>query len=381
MSSSKAFFISQIIVSLSSFFRNLVLARILGAESFGIASTYAIVLSLVEITSQIGIDKFVVYYKYSTNRRVISSCHTISVLRGLLLSILLFVSAGIFARMFDTQEYLLSYQILAVVPFIRGLANLEFAVDQKSKSFYRISFMDAIPQLVANVSVVVLALLYPSPDIMVACFFIINAGYTLISHWKASTPFRLMFDYVLFRKVLVFSIPLLVSGIITFSIIQGDKFIVGVFYSAEQLGIYIATFSLLNIPVLFLLRFVSTIFLPSLSAVKDSEQKLNFVRSCLVLAFVVSLLYATLIQSVVSVVFGKEYVSSFQLGVAIALVNALWIARGTMGVVFLSEGRTKILMHANILRGVGLVFAIYFGFYNHSLIYVPLSGAIGELWF
>ena len=54
--------IGQIGSSACSFIRNIVVARVLSVEEFGIAATFAMTLSIVEMSSQLALDKYLIQH-------------------------------------------------------------------------------------------------------------------------------------------------------------------------------------------------------------------------------------------------------------------------------------------------------------------------------
>ena len=75
-----------------SFARNAVLGHTLSKGDFGVAASITLMLQLVETLSDLGSDKLIVQAADGNDRRFLAASHTVLVVRGLVLSALLFTA-------------------------------------------------------------------------------------------------------------------------------------------------------------------------------------------------------------------------------------------------------------------------------------------------
>ena len=75
-------------VALLKFARNILVARLLSVENFGIAATFAIIFGFIEMLAFLGLDRFLIQTRNEALERVQSTLHTMQVLRGV------FVASG-----------------------------------------------------------------------------------------------------------------------------------------------------------------------------------------------------------------------------------------------------------------------------------------------
>jgi O-antigen/teichoic acid export membrane protein len=77
---------SQILVEGSAFLRNLILARLVGAEQMGLAVALALGIRLLEMMGDFGLERYLVQAPASRLRQVRGSVHLIQVVKGCLLT-------------------------------------------------------------------------------------------------------------------------------------------------------------------------------------------------------------------------------------------------------------------------------------------------------
>ena len=140
-----------------SFLRTIVIARILSPSQFGVYGIAALVLSLVEILTETGINVFLVQNKENINK-YISTAWIISIIRGVLISFLIFLSSFFVSAFFKSEDALALLMLGSIVPLIRGFINPSVARFQKNlqfrKEFYYRSGIFLIETIVSIVLVI-----------------------------------------------------------------------------------------------------------------------------------------------------------------------------------------------------------------------------------
>lgn len=84
---------AQAAVLVLMFVRNVLLARIVGPEQFGLAIALAIVLSFFEMVGELGVETFILRDKSGNEAPTIANIHSIQLVRGCLAGIIMFASA------------------------------------------------------------------------------------------------------------------------------------------------------------------------------------------------------------------------------------------------------------------------------------------------
>ena len=79
---------SRGLLSVLRFARNVLVARLIGVEDYGIASTFALLMALVEMLSDLGLGRFLVQDREGGHPQVVAAIQGLVLLRGAIISIL-----------------------------------------------------------------------------------------------------------------------------------------------------------------------------------------------------------------------------------------------------------------------------------------------------
>ena len=105
--------------------RNIIIARILSPEDFGVAATFIITLSLLQSVSEVAADKLQVQAKDGDDKRLQQVMHLFQLMRGVFGAAILIIFARPIAGLFGAPEAAWAFQWLALIPLLRGLAHGE----------------------------------------------------------------------------------------------------------------------------------------------------------------------------------------------------------------------------------------------------------------
>src|SRR3989344_9285412 len=117
-----------------SFLRTIIVARILSPSQFGVYGIATLLLSLIEILTETGINVFLIQKKDDIDR-YINTAWIVSIIRGLLISIVIISSARFVSDFFRNPEVFPLLMLIGVVSFIRGFINPSVVKFQKELNF------------------------------------------------------------------------------------------------------------------------------------------------------------------------------------------------------------------------------------------------------
>ena len=105
--------------------RNIVVARLISVEDFGIAATFGIAFALIETMSNVSLNRLIVQAKDGNEVGLQSALHSMQVARGFFGSILLLAIAVPYAWLMGVPDIVWGFQLLAITPIFRGFMNLD----------------------------------------------------------------------------------------------------------------------------------------------------------------------------------------------------------------------------------------------------------------
>jgi len=374
----------QVVSILGSLVRNIVIARSLGVEQFGVASTLALLMALVEMVGNLAIDRAIVQYKDGNSREVLGCAHLLTFIRNSIISVLLFFASTSIAIFFNIPESAWAFQVVALSPFIRGFINYDHICKQRDFNFNHTALITALPILLTSV------LAYPLCKILqdyTAMVYIILLQATIqvgLSHLLSAKRYFWHYELSIFKRLLEFGWPLLLNGLLMFVIFNGDKIIVGSNFSMETLGWYGAALTIATTPTLFMAKSTDSLFLPYLSKsqsnFKEFGERASFVFSLGLLASVPILAILVVAgPTMLILLFGEGYEAGVHVLIWLAIAQGLRSLKISPAVIATATANTRVPMYTNMTRLSGVLLACLFAYLKFDMIMIAAAGVFGEL--
>lgn len=129
--------------------RNIIVARLVSPEDFGIAALFVMTISFLEMFSNLAVDTLLIQSPHGEKSRFQQTSQLMTAVRGLGIALMLLLFAGPVARLFDIPAATWAFRLLAVVPLIRGLAHQDMSRFQRQLNFKPVLVTDISSQLIS----------------------------------------------------------------------------------------------------------------------------------------------------------------------------------------------------------------------------------------
>ncbi|WGL18230.1 oligosaccharide flippase family protein [Microbulbifer bruguierae] len=376
--------VSQALVAISSMLRNIIIARHIDSENFGIATTFALTISLVEMTSNLALDRVLVQDDEGDSDGMLASAHLLQFVKGLLLALLLFLIAAPVARLFGLPHLISSFQLIALVPALHGLLHFDLVVRQRHLDFLPTALFDTLPELLTLLTACLASLLFDDYRVMLVVIILQSLLCVIASHLLARRPYRWTFDWRLVQRKLRFGWPLLINGFLMFGIFQGDRVIIGSNFDMHVLGWYSVAFSLSLLPTLIFAKLSAFLLMPVLARNRDKPE---FYLRCCTLALTACTCFGLLMvigftlagSALIHLSFGTQYLEASSVIGLLGIMQALRVLRIAPSIIANSQGRTENAMIANVFRSFSLPLALYLASAGYPVQTVAACGIGGEV--
>jgi len=387
----------QALNGVSLFARNVVIARLISPEDFGIAATFAMAVSLLEMMSNLGVDRLIVQAPDGDDPGLQGAAQVVEVFRGVVTALLLFAIAGLAARLLGVPAAQDAFRWLALIPLIRGFIHLDMKREQRHMNFRPFVLVDAGSGLLATLAALPLGLWLG--DYRVALWVLVAHSCLLVlgSHGVASRPYRLAWEPRFGRRILRFGAPLLASGALLYVIFQGDRFLIAgadrlfgrEIFTLADLGVWSVAFALTRQPAVLLTNLGARILLPSLSRVReDAEAFRRTYATAIELAILVGALFGIGVilagGAVLSFFYSAKYAAAAAFIGWLGALQAVRIPRLVPTQASISAAETLTPMYANMIRASALIamfVAVWAGGGFVALAVCGLGGEIAALLF
>ncbi len=357
--------------------RNVVVARLISVEDFGVAATFAITMAFIEMMTQLGMDWMIVQDKDGNSPRMQKSLQAFQAFRGIVAGVLMFAIAGPYAALLGVEDIVWAYQLIALVPVVRGFIHFDVHRLKRDMNFVPFVAHLAIPAMLSVLAAYLFSFIWNDWRIMLYALLTQHILMLVISHMVAERAYRFVWDLPLMKRAFIFGWPLLVNGGLLFIIFNGEKIIVGRELGMVDLALFAMMFTLTLTPTLVLQNSTQSFFLPQLSKAQEdlprfatlSHVTLQF---ALLIAVVLTVGIALVGPPVVGLLLGEKYYPGLPLLVWLAIVQAIRVAKVGGAIVSLAKAFTNNAMIANaprvlampiawvlVVQGYGLMTLIY----------------------
>lgn len=374
------------------FLRNIIVARLVSPEDFGIAALFVMTISFLEMISNLAIDTLLVQSPDGEKPRFQQTSQLMTAVRGLGIAVILFIFAAPVAGIFDIPAATWAFRLLAIVPLIRGLAHQDMARLQRQLNYKPLLMADVVSQLVSVLCAWPLAVWLGNYSAILYLIIIQVITRTIISHITAERSYAWGWEPLHARQIMTFGWPLLINGILLFLIMQGDRFIIGaadnlfsrVTYSKTLLGFYSAAFVLSVSVIDAITSVLSPLMLPLLSGVQDDQiQFQKRYRFCIHILSSVSsvtgIFFILMGGWLVVLVYGNQYTSAGYLLAWLGAAQSLRLLRVAPATIALARGDSLNPTMSNAFRALSFGLAFVFASRGADIVWIAASGLIGEL--
>ena len=225
---------------------NIILARLLFPEAFGVMAIVNVFLQGLQMFSDVGIVPSIIQNPRGEQPEFLRTAWVIGILRGALLSCVALAIAWPVSQFYNEPRLLVFLPVAALSASISGfLSSSLFLLNRRLQMGKLITFNVAC-QVIGTGTMIVWSLLAPSIWALVGGGLVTAASRMLLSHVVAPRPrMRFEFHRDMAGEVFHFGKWIFLSSILGFLVARVDRIVLGKYLTLADLGVYsiAATFS------------------------------------------------------------------------------------------------------------------------------------------
>jgi O-antigen/teichoic acid export membrane protein len=359
---------------------NVILARLLAPELFGIMLIVNTLRTGVELLSDIGIGQNIITNKNGEDPEFYNTAWTLQIIRGFLLSIICLISAYPISMIYKSQTI---YQIIPVISSIfifTGLSSVSRNIAQKKLNLKVIGIYDIFVNASSLFIHVIFAIITPTIWALVYGGVISSVvsmvgGFFLISGVK----YRLVLSRKYVFEIISFGKWILLSTIVYFLSTNFDRLFIARSLPFQILGIYGVARSLADVFSLLIARIGGLVIFPMVAAAGHSKEilreKLSQSRTSMLMGLAVAIsLFVSSSDLVVLLLYDDRYKAA-ALMLPVLAVGVWFSALCTLSEsVLLGMGRPSYGAIANVIKFVWLLIGLPL-----AIAFYGVAGAVGVM--
>lgn len=368
---------------------NLVVARLLAPEMFGVMSIVLIIQLIIAMLCDIGLLPIVMRSKHGDEEDFLNTVWSVQMLRGLGIWIAgLFVALAVY---FASKTSLISASsvwhapelpaVMAVVLFssvIRGLQSTKFLSAYRHMNVKQLALIEFAGQIISIVVMVTVAIATRSIWAFAVAALVAPVVSTLLSHFWLPGPLnRLAWNRTALAEIYESGGWILLGSLLTTVAASADRLLMAGYVDAKTLGLYAIALNLIVMIDVFGQRLVGFVLQPQLNiAVRDNPGALRttLLRQRLVfdagLLFVSGSLFASS-QSLIAIMYDPRYVLAGHILQVLSLLFILSRYTLIMGQVYVAIGRPQLNAIFNAVKLISILILVPLGYH-----YAGFDGAL-----
>lgn len=263
----KAF--SQVAVQGLGFATTLTLVRLLSRGDIGVANMALIFASLAFLLADVGLSTALIQRRTITD----DDCSTVfwsNAALGLILTAAGIALAPTISDIYGRGEVAPLFAALSFTFLFTALGATQGALLIRNMQFRSLELRTIVGTSVATAVAIVVAVLGFGPWAIIAQA-LTNSGVSTLLLWRSSSwrP-RLVYSVASLRSLLGFGSFIFAGGLVSYVERNADSFLVGRVLGSSALGAYSVVYNVMLVPMTKLANPLKDVFLPALSASRDS---------------------------------------------------------------------------------------------------------------
>ena len=355
---------ASVVENILRFIRNIILARLLAPDAFGLMATVMAGVAMLEAFSEVGLRQSIIQNKRGSEKEYLNIIWWLSTIRGLTIYCLAWLAAPLIGEFFNRPDSIMMLRVgFLVIPF-NALVSPRITVLEKKMQFLKWVVLIQ-GSAVAGIIIAIGSALY------------FQNVWALIVGYVSESVFKCLLSYIYYpiipalkcntsclKDILSFSRGMYGLPIMMLLFVQADIIVIGRVLSLELLGLYVLARSISDMPVNFFSKIAQPVLLPSYSKLQESRDKLrkalldttNMMATLAIPLFAFFILFSDII---LSLLYGTIYATAAIPFSILCIYSFVYICTAIIMSAFISIGRPNLQRSAAIARTFLFLIIIY----------------------
>lgn len=350
----------------------IILARLLTPDDYGIIFKAAVAIAFVEIVTVLGADKYLIN-KVRPSDSAYDTAWTLRLIQYLIISIVLFLSAGKIALFMDEPAIVNVLRYMAIGVFFTGFENIGIIKIQKEMDFRRLFYLGLLKKVIGFVATLIVAFIWETYWALVVGVIVTRLSGLILSY--IISDYRPRICLLGLREQWQFSKWILVDNVAVYLRNKSDMLFVAQYFDVKDVGQFGMAASLSELPTTEIITPIQGALYPGLAAV--SSEKDFRVKVCMVFGIYSIIIFpimfgmALVSNELIYVALGEKWMAVAPLVIWLTATGAFWSFSSLVLTVLQIKGKVRYATFLNwMLVMVMLPIIIYFAKHEEMLFIV-----------
>lgn len=257
---------------------NLILARLLMPEAFGLMAIVTIIMVGLDMFTDVGLNTSLVQNRHGDNQAFINTAWTIKIIRGFVIAAILLAIGSPVAEFYNEPQISEVIPYLASCAILAGLSSAAPSVAHRNLWLGRLTVMTISAQVCSIVVMVTWAWFSPTVWALVAGYVTSNIVSAILSHCIfPNCRMAFLFDRRMALEIINFGKWVFLTSILVFLAGQLDRMTLAKLTTLDIVGLYSIGFMWAYLPLHIATVWSSNIILPLASReLRDTSPRKQF---------------------------------------------------------------------------------------------------------
>jgi O-antigen/teichoic acid export membrane protein len=353
---------------------NLILTRILFPEAFGMMATANMAFTMVNFFSDTGVKTAIIQNPNGAEPEYLNTAWIITLVRGIILSLLLFLLAVPISRFYNEHDLKGIMMIIACNPLILSFENPALTLFIKKFRIEKQVSFELGTQFLSLTCSVILAVLMRSVYALAIGMTLNSVFRVFWSYW--TDPYR---PHVLWNKkagseLLHFGKYIFLNTMITWAVLNADILIVSKLLGMESTGLYNQGKNYAYLITTFCLQVTAQAYMPAVcSVINETPRVIAIYRRTtalfLAVAIPFSLIFVFFSNDIIRILYDSRYLN--------ASISMSWLSlAGILQLISIITGTTFIALGKPVTETISVTICLLVGTF-FILFGIRLGGLTG----
>ncbi|MFV8908119.1 lipopolysaccharide biosynthesis protein [Serratia fonticola] len=357
--------LSQIVKVTCQLVGMVIFSRYLTPKEIGIMSMATIVVNFVNIIRDMGASAAIIQKEY-VSEVLKRSVFTLNLIFGITILVVMLTASRSISLFFDEKQLTFVICLIAFAFPITSSTSIHLSLLERESKFFKTAKVEVISSVLSLVGGIIAAVnnfgVY-SLVIQTLLYAVLSSiGFWFCSSWKT----RIGWSTCEIKAIFKFSSNLVGFNFINYFSRNLDQIIVGRFFGSAMLGIYSLAYKVMLFPLQNITSVLTRSLYPILSRLQNDKEQggkiyLNTLRFISIVIPPLMLGLSSVRDDFVSVIFGPKWIDMAHILFWLAPTAILQSIISTTGSVFMSGGRTDLLLKISIFNALLQICAFMIG--------------------
>lgn len=333
-----------------------ILARILGADIFGVVALTTVIITFFDLLGNMGFGPAIIQNK-EINNSDLASIFNLTIILAIIFTAVCVLSAPLIANLYENKVLENIICILALQILFTIINVVPYSLMLKAKKFKFIAFTNLICQFIFGFLAIICAysgwgvyslLLAPIGTIFLALII-----YSIKTRKIYGSYHQTILRYNSIRKVLSFSVYQFLFNVVNYFSRNLDKLLIGNRFSLLELGYYEKSYRLMQLPISSISSILAPTIQPILSKYQNETDKLSCYASKIILylayiGFTITPLLFFCSREIILIAFGSNWEPAIPIFRILALSVFAQIVDSSIGSLLQAANAPKLLFSSGL---------------------------------